>query len=40
MNNKIGRFSKLNATLMAQNFPEIGRLPKLECQNGQKHFKK
>ena len=26
---QIGRFSKLHATLMAQNLPEIGRLPNL-----------
>ena len=33
---KIGRFSKLNATLMVQNLPEIGRLPNLGVKMGQK----
>ena len=33
---KIGRFSKLHATSMAQNLPEIGRLPNLDVKMGQK----
>ena len=33
---KLGRFSKLHATSMAQNLPEIGRLPYLGVKMGQK----
>ena len=31
-NDKIRRFSKLHATFMAQNLPEIGRLPNLSVK--------